>query len=277
MKGVAEIVLFSALIRCQSFFLSPFRTTPRFSTRQHNFFKKLLEESFANDGQLSRDKSQGQLDLPEDEARETGTRTPLTATQEKWRDLNSNIAKVKGETFCMDFYLSGVPNRDPSNDLYGSKVNISSRDRQVGLALPEQPTVSDVAIAFLPSGKCECLSATPFTEKGEGDWILSEDGKQIRFRIQVTGYSRTVETKGTIQSVAWSDQSDQELRSSTVYKVPEGWLYGEAVVSRNAKGEAKWEECVLKIEQTAGLLGAGSKMVPCGKFAVASQVISTIN
>ena len=36
---------------------------------------------------------------------------------------------VTGTSWVLDLYLSGVPERDPSNDLYGSKVNISSRDQ----------------------------------------------------------------------------------------------------------------------------------------------------
>ena len=40
-----------------------------------------------------------------------------------------NIDQLIGTTWVLDLYLAGVPERDPSNDLYGSKVNISNRDR----------------------------------------------------------------------------------------------------------------------------------------------------
>ena len=262
----SSAVFFFLLTQSCAFVLRQSPAVARPPTFHHNFFQKILEESFANDDRLSSDKSRDQLEGPGDEIDSRVPRTTLTATQEKWRDMNSKVGKVEGQTFAMDFFLTGVPNKDPSNDLYGSKVNISSRDREVGLALPEEPTVSGINVKFLENGVCECLSSTPFTEAGNGDWILSDDGKQIRFRIKVTGYSRTVETKGTIQSVAWSDQPNQELRSSTVYSIPEGWLYGEASISRDIKGTTRWENCILKIEQSAGLLGVGSKMTPCGKF-----------
>ena len=262
----ALALLFLVLPRVQAFVVPHVSRQPRFSTRQNNFFEKLLGEAFANDERLSSDKSEGQLEGPGDDDDGRVPQRSLTATQEKWRELNSKTGKVEGKTFSMAFYLSGVPNKDPSNDLYGSKVNISSRDRQVGLALPNEPTVSDIQVQFLEDGKCQCLSSTPFTNKGGGDWVVSDDGSQIRFRIKVTGYSRTVETKGTIQSVAWSDRPDQKLSSSTVYSIPEGWIYGEATISRDSRGNTKWENGILKIEQAAGLLGAGSKMTACGKF-----------
>ena len=100
----------------------------------------------------------------------------------------------------------------------------------------------------------------------EGDWKLSEDGGEVRFRFQVSGYTRTIATKGSIQSVFWSNEPDKQIRTSTVYSIPEGWLYGEAVVSSNRPGSVIMKEGVLKIEQAVGLLGAGSRMAPCGRF-----------
>jgi hypothetical protein len=295
------------------------------STRRFNFFKDMLEKAFENDDNLSKDeKLKGQIDAapekddPRRQENQKRSKKTLTATQEKWRNAvygggNQNSAAaaaatttkqasrsspprsfilIEGQTYLMEFFLTGVPNKDPSSDLFGSKVNISSRDRQVGLAVPEKPSVSDVLIEFLPNEKCRCLTDTDFTTKapaaantgdddesngdsgGYGDWKLSSDGKQIRFRIPVQGYTRTVETRGSIQSVYWSNEQDKVRQTSTSYSIPAGWMYGEAEFVTTAKQQA-WTNGILKVEQTIGMLGAGSKMVPCGKFTAKRVIVKT--
>ena len=240
----------------------------------------MIERAFENDENLSQDdKRTGQLEGPGDEYEESGGRpsTTLTETQEKWRRMNTEgvmLNSLENQVFEMDFYLTGVPNKDPSNDLYGSRIKISSRDRQVGQPMPDKPTVPAIRIQFLPNNKCvvvqsESSFATPDVE---GDWKLSDSGKEIRFRIDVTGYTRTVETKGSIQSIFWSDEADKTTQTSTTYSIPAGWMYGEAELSSNRPGVIQWNNGVLKIEQAAGLMGAGSKMVPCGKFTAATLV-----
>jgi len=52
-------------------------------------------------------------------------------------------------------------------------------------------------------------------------------------------------------------------------------MYGEAELSGNAKGDAvQWNAGVLKVEQSVGLLGAASKMIPCGKFEARTVLAS---
>ena len=92
---------------------------------------------------------------------------------------------------------------------------------------------------------------------------MSEDGTQVRFRIQVTGYTRTIETKGTIQKIYWSNDDDQVRETTTTYSIPAGWLYGEAEV-KSSRGSTQWNNGVLKVEKTTGLLGASTNMIPCG-------------
>jgi hypothetical protein len=193
----------------------------------------------------------------------------------------------------MDFYLSGVPDKDPSNDLFGGRVNISSRDRKIGLDLPDQPTVTSISILFLEDGTCQCLSDTPFTAASSmGEWRMAAVDSpesaaaaaaaaatrgrtnEVRFRIPVSGYTRTIETRGTIQNVYWSNEGDRVVReTSTTYRIDPGWIYGEArVLSSGRSGDTivEWSEGVLKVERVTGLLGASTKMVPCGKFVVQS-------
>jgi len=235
-----------------------------------SFFKDMLEQAFQNDENLSQaDIREGQLEGPGDDF-ESRSRPAMTATQQKWQQqqINSPITTLERTTTMMNFFLTGIPNKDPSNDLFGSRVNISSRDRQIGLAVPETPTVSDVRIDFLPDNKCRCSSTSDFVSKNQedGDWKISDDGKQVRFRIRVSGYTRTIQTKGTIQKIYWSSDDDETRVTSTTYSIPGGWLYGEADLTKNAKGEIRWSNGVLKVEQSMGLLNAGARMVPCGKF-----------
>jgi hypothetical protein len=261
-------------------------TVARFS-----FFKDLMDRAFENDPSISQtDRRKGQLEAPgeagDDDA--PARARGLTETQQKWRQLvnqqvpsNVGPSSIAGTVVTMDFYLAGVPNKDPSNDLYGSRVNISSRDRRVNQALPSEPTVPSIRIAFRNDQTCQCLSETPFTSAGAnsvGGWKLSERaavgsiGRDVRFRIPVLGYTRTVETRGTIQKVYWSDGSDAVRETSTTYTIEPGWLYGEATVSSDRRGQLQWDSGVLKVEKTGGLLGAATTLVPCGTFAVTSVV-----
>ena len=239
----------------------------RLNSSRRFFFKDLLDKAFENDDSLTQDeKVTGQIEGANEP--EPVARKELTETQQKWRQMNSQAADITGTSFSFDFFLTGIPDKDPSNDLFGARVNISSRDRKVGQSVPENPTVENIRISFLDNSKCICETDSVFTSKdSEGDWRVSDDGKQIRFRISVTGFTRTVETRGSIQSVFWSDEPDKVSRTATVYSIPEGWMYGEAeLIAGGRPGLVNWNDAVLKVEQSTGLLGAGSKMVPCGIF-----------
>ena len=245
-----------------------------------DFFKKLVEEAFENDATLDKDKTQGQYDGPNDGfddsisvARQVNPQ--LTDTQQKWREKQQSNALTTPKVLTnskwkLDLYLTGVPERDPSNDLFASKVNISSRDRKVGLSIPESPTVSDIIVILLENGVCRVESESEFIDEdaGEGVWKLSDDGSMIRISLNVVGYQRTVQTKGTIQKVYWSKEDDQQIATSTAYSIPAGPMYGDATLkSGNQVGTLSWEDGICRIEQSTGLLGAGMRMVPCGRFS----------
>jgi hypothetical protein len=130
--------------------------------------------------------------------------------------------------------------------------------------------VSAVQVEFLEDNQCRCLTDSGFTEADTvGDWKLSDDGSQIRFRIPVLGYSRRIETKGTITKVYWSNDEESTTRTSTTYSIPSGWLYAEAELSRGARGAVQWKEGLLKVEKKQGF--AGSVLIPCGKFDAETQ------
>lgn len=268
---------------------------PSSTTRLHmDFFKEMIESAFKNDPNLSPDKSQNQLEGPND-VEETYISSSKTDVQKKWLQaqdktrgstivddgrgapLNTNL--LVGTDWKLALYLMGVPNFDPTNSLYGSKVNISNRDSQLvkdGFAigadvLPSDPTLT-LQIHLLDGGKCK-VETSSFTTGADGEWKLSDDGRMVRFCIDCTGYQRIVTTKGTIQNVSWSGRDEAERKSSAVYEIAPGKIYGEARVSYGEKpgvyvmGTKTSPEGLLKMEKAQGLFGISTKMVACGKFA----------
>jgi hypothetical protein len=247
------------------------RRVERTLVRRNNFFKNILDKAFENDGSISKDEAvTGQIEGPGDEEGTPLRAASLTATQERWRQMNIAVPALVGKYVDMDFYLTGVPNKDPSNDLYGEQVRISDRDRQVGQDVPEEATLTGIRVRFDDDETCCCETESAFTTANtQGDWKISQDGKQVRFRMPVKGYTRTVETKGSIQAVFWSEEPEQTRQTSTIYSIPEGWMYGEAELTSGTKvGTLVWNDGILKIEQALGLLGVASKLTPCGRLNV---------
>lgn len=249
----------------------PLQKSPRIASRRYNFFKNLFDDAFANDEGLSTtDIRQGMLEGPNDDERPPVS--TLTSTQQRWREQQqqASVSSLEGQVAMVDLYLTGVPDKDPSNDLFGSRVNISSRDRKVGQTLPASPTVKGLVVEFLRDNRCRAQSSSsPFVNNNvQGDYRLSEDGRQVRFRLAVTGYTRRIETKGSIQSMY--AEEDKAESTSTTYSIPEGWLYGEADLTM-VRGTVQWNNGILKIEKSAGLLGAGTKMVACGAFLAKTE------
>lgn len=246
-----------------------------------NFFKDLVGKAFENDAGLDNDITKGQYDGPTDDYDDGMSvarlvNPQLTKTQQQWRAAQQNAAGsatpsklLTGSQWRLDLFLTGIPDRDPSNDLFASKVNISSRDRKVGLMVPEEPTVGGVLVTLLEDGVCQVESDSEFVDAAnpEGQWKVSEDGANIRMSMNVMGYQRTVQTKGSIQKVYWSQEEDKVTATQSAYTIPAGPMYGDATLtSGNQVGNLQWNDGILRVEQSAGLLGAGSKMVPCGRF-----------
>jgi hypothetical protein len=264
-----------------------------------NFFKDLMGSAFENDPNLSTDKTQDQLEGPNDV--EIVSDNLKTDVQKKWLESQAKRRAVadsggKGApmnpdllpntTWKLSLYLTGVPNFDPSSSLYGSKVNISSR-RDSNLAkdsfsigadvLPEDPSV-EFEVTLLEGGKCQ-VEESAFTTGAMGDWILSDDGRLIRIVMDCAGYQRKVTTRGTIQNVSWSDRESAESKTSAIYEIDAGQIFAEARVGFGAKpgvfvmaqdeGSTATNSPggVLKVEKSQGVFGITSKMMACGKFS----------
>ena len=272
-----------------------------------NFFKDALGKAFENDARLDSDISKGQYDGPggslldeEDDDNSFSSvgrlvnppPQQLTETQQRWRQAQNmpvgGKSSSSGSTYTaaasttstllanskwtVDLFLTGIPARDPSNDLFASKTNISSRDRKVGLMVPEEPTVAGIGITLLEDGSVQLNSDSEFLDMENTEsnqWKVSDDGSMIRICLNVLGYTRTVKTKGSIEKILWSNEDEKSVQTMSAYSIPPGPLYGDAKLEPgNQVGVFKWSDGVLRVEQAAGFLGAGSKMVPCGRFSV---------
>ena len=290
-------------------------------TKLNNFLRNLIDSAFENDPNLSPDKSEQQLEGPNDDNiasynnnNENKNRfdNQKTDVQKRWLEsqakVNNNdntsgltsqslssfspssLSMTKGAPINPDllagtkwelsFYLTGIPDFDPSNSLYGSKVNISTRKDSnmakdgfaIGCTLPSEPSTTCI-VQFLSDSKC-IISDGSFTKSFDGQWILSDDKKMIRFSLNVKGYQRTVTTTGTIQNVYWSDRDDVKRKSSATYSIEAGLVYAEASIGYGSKpgvyvmaGGNADPTGILKVERRTGVFGVNSKMLSCGKFS----------
>jgi hypothetical protein len=284
-----------------AFSIRPHTTT--LSKLQMGFFDDLLKDAFSNDPNLSSDKVSGAIDAATSQD-VFNADSEKTEVQKRW--LESQLAKgavvssnVKGAPlstelladtqWLLSLYLTGVPDRDPTNDLYGSRSNVSLRDRRLGLGvnLPKESTGS-VIVRLLADGSLSVVDSW-FGETRDdnsieqsicptdilGQWLLSEDGRTLRVGLPISGYRRTVTTKGTIQKIYWSSSEDSTMQTSTTYSIPEGMIYGDvnvgygtggvlAMLEEKGEGGMMMPGGLLRVEKRMGL--ASSKMVPCGRF-----------
>lgn len=288
------------------------------------FFDDILKDAFSNDPNLAEDRVKGSIEGPGDDLNENfrlnlRQKPQQTEVQKRWLESQQKqkalqqqqlqdqgftlIRAAKGAPLSnevlvdtnweLSLYLTGVPDREPSNDLYGSKTNVSIRDRQLGLGvtLPRDPTAR-VRISLLEKGVVNILgsfegmdgdasiddaSQVCYTEMA-GQWKLSDDGKTIRIGIPIRGYCRTVTTTGTIQKVFWSQGESSTAKTSSTYSIPEGFVYGDIAVGYGDKpgslemmdekaGGEMAPGGLLRVEKKMGILGAASKLLPCGKFS----------
>jgi hypothetical protein len=265
------LILFCLLpSTCEAF--QPSASTKEPLTRRFNFFQDLFDGAFENDSNLSStNKLKGMLEGPN--SVDPSSVAPLTDVQRAWRERQTTSTRsapftaefLQNSVITLNLYLAGVPSKDPSNDLYGSRVNISSRNKELGLDLPQDPN-GGVEISFLPDGICRCTQS-PFTS-GEIDGEWKTDGTQLRFSIDVLGYSRSIQTKGSIERVFWSDQPEVTRQTSSEYSIPPGWVYADIKIDYgNRPGTLDFKsDGVLRVEQKLGLLGAASKLIACGTF-----------
>ncbi|KAL7485289.1 hypothetical protein ACHAW6_010896 [Cyclotella cf. meneghiniana] len=281
------------------------------------FFDDLLKEAFSNDPNLSRNGVDGAIDEGDNDDRWNLDDKQKTQVQRRWlesqrrptpqRPSASNIGaplsphQFYDTTWKLSLYLTGVPDNDPSSDLYGSRANVSTRDRKLGpgLVLPQEATgsavlrfeeggtVAIVESRFGPENDGDVDATTSREDRdeesvicppgGAGRWKLSDDGRMLRIGIPIRGYRRTVTTRGTIQKIYWSSQEESTTQTSTTYSIPEGMVYGDVAVGYGVAGKITMLEergegggvlpgGLLRVEKKIGVLGASSKMVPCGRF-----------
>lgn len=252
------------------------------------FFKGFFEEAFSNDVSLSDDVSEGQVDYYDEDRSSTvadqrtlQARGFIARTTAAASGAPVTDSQLVGTKWSLQLYLAGIPDRDPSSNLYGSRVNISSRDKNfdVGVNIPEEPTVT-VEVQLCEDGVCK-VCASEFTTGLDGQWRLFE-GNLLRISIDCSGYQRRVSVTGTITKVFWSDEDEVSSQTSSTFTIPPGSIYADAKVrygepgeflldigkqSDSSRGMENFDTLgLLRVEKKTGVLGATSKMVACGKF-----------
>ena len=96
--------------------------------------------------------------------------------------------------------------------------------------------------------------------------------------MDTLGYVRTVQTKGSIQKVFWTDEEEKNIQTSTTYSIPAGMVYGDIRVNLGRKpGTFDVEkEGALRVETSTGVFGIGTQLVACGKFVTALKYDQTV-
>ena len=276
-------------------------------------WKDIFDGAFANDPNLSSDKSLEQLEYENDDTMTAPPPSQRTEVQQRWWDAqqqssqSSSSAKpleasmnLDDTCWNIDMYLTGIPDFDPNNSLYGAKVNISNRNRQdeaSGFALGTDGVTADmdpttnIVLQFQSDGTCVILKGSALTnaddeeeepQKGTWQWLppdtTNNNNKRMNtivFCIPVEGYCRTVTTKGTIQNVSWSDREQVSTKTSATYSIPKGDLYGQIRIDYGSKPgtlaminsiDKKQPYGLLYVEKPMGPFGLTTKTVPCGKF-----------
>ena len=301
-RPVASKLVSSAVPR-----ISHRHAATRNPTRLYGIFDA-LKDAFSNDEALSPDKGEGQLEGP-GMGSDFRSDADLTDVQKKWlasqqastkkggadpsamtaaadasggnaKGAPLTIEKLIGTKWTLSLYLSGIPQRDPSSNLYGASTNISTRNRDprnaglpLGATLPEDPSAK-VQVELLEDGTAK-VEETDFTTGTDGQWVLSPNGRTVRISLDCTGFVRTIKTKGTIQKVYWSDgENEVTTKTSTEYSIPSGLVYAEIGVGYGRPGEllmvggdGSADLGILTVERQMGLLGASSKMEICGKLS----------
>jgi len=89
----------------------------------------------------------------------------------------------------------------------------------------------------------------------------------LRFCFDTVGFTRTIQTTGTIAKIFWSKEDEQMTKTSSTYTIPPGTVYGDAQIGYgNIPGRLIMKEGLLRVEEERGLLGASTIMKVCGKF-----------
>ena len=110
-------------------------------------------------------------------------------------------------------------------------------------------------------------SQSEFTSGEIGEWKLSPDKTYIRFSMDSLGFTRTVQTTGTINKVFWSKEDDVVTKTSSTYSIPVGFIYADAKIGYGTSPDVFiMKDGNLMFEKMSGLLGVSSKMLTCGKF-----------
>ena len=119
--------------------------------------------------------------------------------------------------------MQGLPQGDPSNDLYAPKSKAGKVD---GIEVTINITILENGTLFVKDN-----DLTTFGEPGK--WKLDDLGTTIAFSFYTEGLERVIKTKGSLVSVYGGEET---MRTSSMYFVPAGVCMMQASVVSNESG-----------------------------------------
>ena len=167
---------------------------------------------------------------------------------------------VEGD-WRVELRLVGVPQRDPSNDLFGPRMRITDDER----GLSAQEVVCTVRLA---GGAATVTDADAPLFTDEAGKYRCEAGV-LKVRLFSAGFTRTFTTTGSLQSIYGGESTS---RTSSVYAIAPGplLLTGDAETLPSTGETFVRKGKVFCLEKT-GLFGSAEKVSPAGTFTATTK------
>jgi hypothetical protein len=143
------------------------------SSRSRNNMRQSLPQTEIQRRFLEAQQQQGQRLLQQKQQQQNAQQQDTLIKAAKGAPLTNKV--LINTNWELSLYLTGVPDRDPSSDLYGSKTNVSVRDRQLGLgaALPTEPTAR-IKVVLLDDGVVSIVESRACNSDDNNDNIEEE-------------------------------------------------------------------------------------------------------
>ena len=155
--------------------------------------------------------------------------------------------ELQGTEWALSLNLIGIPNSDPSSDLYGPKRRI--QDALEGTELR-------ISVTLESDASCT-LSASEFTGSSpiSGKWQVDQQqgGATLALSFECQGFARKFVTKGSLQSVFGGEETE---RTSSSYRIPSGVCLLRAPLKISQLGSVRLEEGKIFSPVTTGWAAA---------------------
>jgi len=209
-------------------------------------------------------------------------RSALSSSQKQFSTSGCiSPSQLSPVTVSLSFYLTGIPEKDASSDLWQKQVKITGNeyDQQLRVAFPSEPQQSclavlndDFTVTVSIPDSLSSSSSDFIPPQTDGAWKLSFEGGRnlLRLGISQLGFSRVVRSGGTMESV-YGGAGNSAMKSAS--SLPPGRIYADfEILFGGTPGtfEIKREAPLplVKCESASGLLKVVS-LVSCGRVEAA--------